>query len=111
MDKKLPNHLRASTKTWILKIIDGYELENHHIKILIMAGETWDRITQARETIKKEGAYFNDRFGRPKSHPALADERNNRIVFARLLRELNLSEEGPDVRPPGLKYGGKEDAL
>jgi hypothetical protein len=102
----LPRHLRVETRKWIKKILDDYELEDHHIKILISAGECWDRILLARETIKKEGAYFKDRFGCPKSHPALSDERNNRIVFARLIRELNLSEEGPDGRPPGLKYGG-----
>lgn len=100
----LPKYLKAGTKVWIRRILADYELEDHHIKILIMAGETWERITQARERIKKNGAYYTDRWGCPKSHPALADERNNRIVFARLLRELNLSEEGPDTRPPGLKY-------
>ncbi len=100
----LPKHLKAGTKAWIQKILADYELESHHKKILIQAGETWDRITQARERIEKEGAYYTDRWGCPKSHPALADERNGRIVFARLIRELNLSEESPDARPPGLKY-------
>lgn len=100
----LPKYLKAGTKRWIKKILADYELESHHIKILIMAGECWERITQARERIKKEGAYYIDFRGAPKSHPGLADERNNRIVFARLIRELNLSEEGPDARPPGLKY-------
>ena len=100
----LPRHLRGETRKWIKKIIADYELEGHHIKILITAGECWDRITLARERIKKEGAYGKDRFGTPKSHPALADERNNRIVFSRLIRELNLSEEPPGSRPPGLKY-------
>lgn len=101
---KLPKHLKAGTKAWVRRILADYEIENHHVKILIMAGETWDRITQAREQIKKEGAYFTDRWGCPKGHPALADERNNRVVFARLLRELNLTEEVPNGRPPGLKY-------
>lgn len=100
----LPKHLKVGTKKWIKKILADYELEDHHIKILITAAECWERITQARNQIKKEGAYYTDRWGCPKSHPALADERNNRIVFARLLRELNLTEEGPDARPPGLKY-------
>ncbi len=101
---KLPKYLKVATKAWIQRILADYELESHHVKILIMAGECWERIIQARERIKKEGAYFTDRWGCPKSHPALADERNNRIVFARLIRELNLLEEGPDARPPGLKY-------
>ena len=100
----LPKHLKAGTKTWVKKILGDYELESHHVKILFTAAETWDRITQARERIEKEGAYFTDRWLCPKSHPALADERNGRVIFARLIRELNLSEENPDARPPGLKY-------
>jgi phage terminase small subunit len=100
----LPGHLKTATKEWISKILNNYELEDHHINLLILAGECWDRIIEARAEVKKEGAYYKDRWGCPKSNPALADERNNRIVFARLLRELNLSEESPDTRPPGLKY-------
>lgn len=100
----LPKHIRKKTKKWLREILSEYELESHHIKILIQAGEQWDRILEAREQIEKEGAYYVDRFGAPKSHPAIADERNGRIVFTRLLRELNLSEEGAEHRLPGLKY-------
>jgi phage terminase small subunit len=99
-----PKHLRAETKAWIRKILNDYELESHHVKLLIAAGECWDRVLLARETIEREGAYFTDRFGSPKSHPALSDERNGRVVFARLLRELNLSETPAESRTPGLKY-------
>jgi hypothetical protein len=61
-------------------------------------------MTEARRKHEQDGAYFLDRWNCPKSHPALADERNAKIVFARLLRELNLSEEIEDPRPPGLRY-------
>ena len=99
----LPKHLKPSTKSWIRQIMADYELESQHVKILIQAGECWDRICQAREEIEREGPYFIDRFGAPKSHPAVADERNGRVVFARLLRELNLSEGVEDPRPPRVK--------
>lgn len=102
----LPKHLRIATKKWIRQILADYELESQHIKILIQAGETWDRILLAREMIEKNGAYYLDRWGSPKSHPALSEERNNRVIFTRLIRELNLSEEAPDTRLPGLKYRG-----
>ena len=100
----LPKYLRIATKKWIRQILADYDLESQHIKILIQAGETWDRILQATETIEEEGAYYIDRFSSPKAHPALAEERNSRVLFARLIRELNLSEEPSDSRPPGLKY-------
>ena len=100
----LPKHLRIATKKWIRQILADYDLESQHIKILIQAGETWDRILQAGEKVEEEGAYYIDRFSSPKAHPALAEERNSRVLFARLIRELNLSEEPSDSRPPGLKY-------
>ena len=101
---KLPKDLKPATKKWIKQILNDYELESHHIKILIQAAETWDRLLEAREQIEKDGAYYMDRFGSPHKHPALGEERSNRVVFSRLIRELNLSEEPPDTRLPGLNY-------
>ena len=100
----VPKTLRPATKEWIRQIFSDYELESHHIKILIQAGETWDRLLEARDHIEVEGAYYRDRFGSPKAHPGLAEERSNRIVFSRLIRELNLTETPPDTRLPGLNY-------
>ena len=93
---KVPTHLKPKTKKWWLSVLKEYELEAHHIKILTLAAEAWDRGQEARETIKREGTYYHDRFGCPKTHPAVAVERDSRISFARLLRELAL-----DVEPPG----------
>jgi len=100
----IPKHLKSETKIWIKKILNAYEFELHHVKILIQAAEQWDRITEARERVAKEGAYFTDFRGQPRSHPGIADERNGRVVFARLIRELNLSEGPGENRPPSLKY-------
>jgi len=101
---KAPAHLKANTKKWWLSVLDEYELEGHHIKILTLAAEAWDRCQEARETILAQGAYFNDRFDCPKAHPAIAVERDSRIAFARLIRELCLDIEAPKSagRPPGL---------
>jgi hypothetical protein len=74
------------------------------MKLLVQAAEQLDRIEQARARVVQDGAYFTDRFGAPRSHPALRDERDGRVTFARLLRELNLSESPEDPRPPGLRY-------
>ncbi len=100
----IPKYLKATTRTWLKGILGDYELEGHQVRLLIQAGECWDRITQAREAIERDGPYFTSSVGTPKAHPALSEERNNRVVFARLLRELNLGVEAPESRPPTLKY-------
>jgi phage terminase small subunit len=82
--------------------MENFEMEQHHTRVLTAAAETWDRAQEAREAIAKHGAFYADRFGAPKAHPAVAVERDAKILFARLVRELRLDIEPPDSRPPGL---------
>lgn len=93
--RKAPAHLRAPTRKWWSEIADDFELEAHHLRLLTLAAEAWDRGEQARQEISRRGAFFEDRFGTPHAHPAIAIERDSRIAFARLIRELAL-----DVDPP-----------
>lgn len=96
-----PSHLRRGTKAFWRQVVADFVLEPHHRQLLTSAAEAWDRVQEARETIAAEGAYYTDRFGQPKPHPALGVERDNRIAFARLMRELDLdAEPAPDPRPP-----------
>jgi len=87
---KTPKHLEPPTRRWFRSVVDSYSLAPHHIRLLTLAAESWDRGQQAREILSREGLTYNDRFGQPASRPAVAIERDSRISFARLLRELNL---------------------
>ena len=88
--------LQPPTRVWVKAVLAEFVLEEHHRRLLLMAAEAWDRVQEARGYIKAEGPYLEDRFGQLKAHPAIAVERDARIAFARLLRELAL-----DVEPPG----------
>jgi phage terminase small subunit len=99
---KAPKHLRPATRRWWLTVVQDYELAEHHLKILAMAGEAWDRKEAAREAIVRGGITFLDRFGSPKPRPEVAIQRDAEITFARLVRELRLDLDPPDLRPPGL---------
>jgi len=92
---KAPAHLSEATKRWWRSVIRDYALEEHHVRLLTLAAESWDRCVQAREAIANDGAYIRDRFGCLKVHPAVNVERDSKILFARLIRELDL-----DVEPP-----------
>jgi hypothetical protein len=98
-----PRHLKSKTKEWFRSVIDGYDLEPHHVRILTLAAETWDRGQAAREVIDDNGMTYVDRFGAPKPRPEISIENECKITFARLVRELNLDVEPPGAmgRPPG----------
>jgi P27 family predicted phage terminase small subunit len=92
-----PAHLSADMKRWYSSVVDGWALEDHHRRVLVLACEAWDRAQQARKTIAREGATYRDRFGSPRKHPAVSIEENACTAFARLVRELNLNEDDPAV--------------
>lgn len=99
-----PKHLKPATRRWFESVLRNYVLEEHHVRILTMAAESWDECQAARKVIEKHGMTFVDRFGQPKARPEVAIESECRIAFARLIRELCLDVELPKDtgRPPSL---------
>lgn len=90
MKHKVPGHLRPETRKWIRQIVDDFDLESHHFRVLVRTAEAWDRGEEAREAIAKDGITIADRYGVPKAHPAVGIERDARIHFFRGIRELAL---------------------
>lgn len=107
---KPPGHLQPATRKWFTSVLEDYDLDPHHIRLLTLAGEAWDRGQQAREVVARDGMTFDDRFGQPKARPEIGIERDSRIGFARLLRELALDIDGPTEAPRGPRtadYGSR----
>lgn len=99
-----PVHLQASTRQWWSSVVGAFALEEHHVRLLTLAAEAWDRCCAAREAIDEHGMTFVDRFGCPRARPEVGIERDSRIAFARLIRELDLDISAPPEvsRPPSL---------
>lgn len=96
-----PAHLMPMTRRWWAQVVADFELESHHLRLLTLAGEAFDRCVMARETIQAEGAFYRNSSDEPRPHPAVAVERDSRIAFARMIRELGLDGmPDPDPRPP-----------
>ena len=102
---KAPAHLESATARWWRGVLDDFDLEPHHVRLLTLAAESWDRTVAAREAIDANGMTYTDRFGAPKARPEVAIERDSRLAFARLIRELDLDVEPPPDRgrPPALR--------
>ena len=83
---------------------EEFELGEHHVRLLTLACESWDRAKQAREALNGSLTY-TDRFGCPRLRPEVGVERDSRLSFVRILRELALDVEPPrdGARPPGIR--------
>ena len=93
------DHLTPPTQVWVQSVKNDFDLEPHHLRLLMLAAEALDRCGQARDAIGQHGITFMDKSGNPKARPEVSIERDNRIAFARLLRELDLDLSGPIEAP------------
>ena len=95
-----PRHLSDEAKAIWKATLPDYDLEVRHLAVLTTALEALDRMREAQEATRRDGAYTEGRFGL-KAHPGLAVERDSRTAFLRAQRELGLDLEAPPTsRPP-----------
>ncbi len=107
-----PRHLSAASRAFWKAVVGSFEMESHHFSLLTLALEAWDRGVQAREALKAAGSLtFVDRFGQPHTRPEVNIERDARLSYARLLREIGFDAAGtPEIARPTLlrsNQGGK----
>jgi P27 family predicted phage terminase small subunit len=99
-----PSHLSPSSAQWWRTTVETYILQEHHLRLLQLACEAWDRAQAARAQLEEEGLTVFGPQG-PRAHPAVAIERDARLAVARLVRELDLDVEPPvpeRIGPPAL---------
>jgi phage terminase small subunit len=89
-----PPHLSPSARQWWATVVGSYALQEHHLRLLQLAAEAWDRAQAARALIEAEGLVITGRQG-PRPHPAAGIARDAALTFARILRELDLDAEPP----------------
>jgi hypothetical protein len=66
---RAPSHLRPETRRWFEHVTDEFALEQHHTRLLTLAGEAWDRCVQAREALDKLGLTVGGPFRISKATP------------------------------------------
>ena len=99
-----PAHLVPETQAWFGSVVETYRLEEHHTRLLVHAGESWDLAQQARGAIAEHGMTYLDRWGCPHSRPEVKVLHDAMGSFRRALRELclDVSAPGEPARAPGL---------
>lgn len=101
----VPQHLSDEAKQWWVDLHNEYSLDDPGGLLLLQtACEAFERMRDAQNIIKKEGATIKDRFEQIKAHPMLTVERDARSQMIQSLKALNLDVEplrDSVGRPPG----------
>src|SRR6476660_3520999 len=74
-----PAHLAEPTKRWWRETVTEFGMEAHHVRLLTLAAQAWDRGEQAREALARHGLTFEDEKGMVRARPEIAIERDSRI--------------------------------
>jgi phage terminase small subunit len=81
---KAPLHPSADSKAFFDYVAAEYQgFDRHHIKLLMLACEAWDRAVEARKGLEQHGLTFVDHHSSRKPSPEIAIEKDSRTAFAR----------------------------
>lgn len=92
--QKMPDGLNErSVEIW-QEITERYELDAHEIALLGEVCRTVATLDILAEVVAQQGTVIADR-----THPALAEQRQQRIALARLITALRLPDEETGAQP------------
>ena len=97
--------LSDEASTWLHYLDCRFELEPHERMLAKQAAETWDEIAAAKALVDKEGLMVRTDRGGWKSNPATSVLKDARLLFARLVKQLDLGAELPPI--PGARQHRK----
>jgi hypothetical protein len=82
--------LTPTSRAWLKAVNATHETDASALQLLLLAAHALDQTNAARAVIDREGATYLDRFGAPRTRPEVAVERDSRLAFLRILRQLGL---------------------
>jgi hypothetical protein len=89
-----PSHLNGSAELFA-RVVNEWPLEAEELEILRLACESIDRAASARKAIRRLGmTYESAPHGAPRPRPELQIARSEAALAARLLKQLDLTEDG-----------------
>ncbi len=95
-----PKHLSQEAASLWRSILKEYTFEDtHDLKTLALCCECVDTITAGREALEKDGSYITNRFDELRPHPAHAIIRDQKTLYAKLVKCLKLGDDPPQPAP------------
>lgn len=99
--QKAPKGINSKGRKFWRKVLSEYELADaHDLERLAMACKCLDTLADAEERVKLDGLFSINRYGSTVEHPGIKMIRDNRMLFVKIIRELNLDIPAPEPRPP-----------
>jgi phage terminase small subunit len=93
-------------REWWDQVTKKYDLDPHHFHLLQAAAEAWDRLQQAGRALREHGLTYVDE-GKLRPRPEVAIERDARIGYARILRQLGLDQAEHEPYRSGVGITGE----
>lgn len=87
-----PAHLSGSSKALWRDVVDRFELQPEHLRLLTLGLEAIDRTDEARRILAKDGLMIVGARGAPMRHPLVDVEMQSRTAALRYFRELGLTQ-------------------
>jgi hypothetical protein len=84
------DHLTPASRAWLKAVRETFETDESALQLLLLAAHALDQTNAARAVLDREGVTYADRFGAPRTRPEVAIERDSRLAFLRILRQLGL---------------------
>ena len=97
---RAPAHLSLASRRLFRSVVESYQLEDWHVRLLTTALEAQDTAEEARLRIEQDGPFVATRFGELKSHPAIAVQRDAQAAALRAWKALGLDVESPTNPSP-----------
>jgi hypothetical protein len=93
-DPDIPRHIAAPSREWLRHLRETFAFSPSEWSLALLAAETRDRAATARRQLGREGLTIVNRFGEVKPHPCVTIARDATALYARLLAQLDLDDEG-----------------
>jgi hypothetical protein len=79
----------AGRRLW-RSVVARFELDEHEMVLLRQAVQVVDSCARLQAIVEEQGEIVQDRFGQPKTNPALVELRSERALLARLIVALRV---------------------